>query len=973
MQSNYSFQNQPSNYNANLNVNQLQSQNRTTSKNPHDNLLVSDANDGSPNGQLISAENHLTATGASFNPTTSSSNQFQNNQQFIRSYNPNINNQQVGYSASKYGTNSQEGALQISNFAPANSLDNCNTSRLISPNSQQFQNLQGNDGKINASSHRNITAHVIVPPVSRVSNHDAVQHQQLPVDARFDNPPSHQLNNFGTKGYGYSDSLQYQNLPGQHSIQNTSHLLHNQSNENYYNNQVHNYSTTPNHINNLNQNNVHNTLVPQFSNNQHFSSNTQQFNQEYNNAYDRLNIVNVNQISNQLQNLAVKPAPLFKSYSFLSNNPPPMDNIYKSSEVLMDIEVEYNNKLKSLASAAKSPFSNAAECFMSCTVNAMPYSLKLLEKTKIPLGLVISPFNKEFEEKHPIPVINPEEIVRCHKCRTYINPWITFVDQGRSWRCNLCFASNELPSFFDWDSSTNQPANRLERPELTHGVIEFIAPQEYMIRPPQPVVLLFIIDVSLQSIKNGMLKAASKIIFDSLSSIPNVDGRTKVGFITVDSSIHFYNLSADLNEPQMLVISDIDDDDPYLPLPMDLLGSLDESRSLIENLLDKFMQGNMFSNTPANKNCLGKALKFGYKLLNSLGGKMVVLQSTLPNINEGSLKTREDSKLYGTAKEAQLLLPATQFYKSLALDCSRSQICIDLFIFNGEYNDIATLSSCAKHTGGVVFYYPYFTFENSLDVIKFSSEFKSFLSDSIGLEAVLRVRGSRGIQMTAYHGSFFLRSADLIQLPNVNTTNAFTVEMTLDENLTGGMACFQTALLHTSSSGVERSLSATLEDAREALIFRLIDIMSGYKRNCTSQGQTMQLLLPESLNSLPLFTLGILKSVFLREAKNINSDFRSYMLLHNYVSSIETNVVNIVPKFWCLSNIAVSQIGEVSENGEVKFPELLNLSADRLDKQGFNLLENGFNIFLWIGSGINHEMCQLLLNSDYSNLKNGKV
>lgn len=36
------------------------------------------------------------------------------------------------------------------------------------------------------------------------------------------------------------------------------------------------------------------------------------------------------------------------------------------------------------------------------------------------------------------------------------------------------------------------------------------------------------------------------------------DARTKVGFLTFDSTIHFYNLQEGLSQPQMLVVSDID-------------------------------------------------------------------------------------------------------------------------------------------------------------------------------------------------------------------------------------------------------------------------------------------------------------------------------------------------------------------------------------------------------------------------------
>ena len=41
--------------------------------------------------------------------------------------------------------------------------------------------------------------------------------------------------------------------------------------------------------------------------------------------------------------------------------------------------------------------------------------------------------------------------------------------------------------------------------------------------------------------------------------------RTQVGFVTFDSSYHFYNLKSSLSEPQMLCVPDLEE--PFLPLP----------------------------------------------------------------------------------------------------------------------------------------------------------------------------------------------------------------------------------------------------------------------------------------------------------------------------------------------------------------------------------------------------------------------
>lgn len=73
------------------------------------------------------------------------------------------------------------------------------------------------------------------------------------------------------------------------------------------------------------------------------------------------------------------------------------------------------------------------------------------------------------------------------------------------------------------------------------------------------------------------------------------------------------------------------------------------------------------------------------------GGRVTVFQACLPNSGPGSLTTREDPS-QRAGKEAPHLNPATDFYKRLALDCSGQQIAVDLFLVNGQYSDLATLS-----------------------------------------------------------------------------------------------------------------------------------------------------------------------------------------------------------------------------------------------------------------------------------------
>ncbi len=66
-----------------------------------------------------------------------------------------------------------------------------------------------------------------------------------------------------------------------------------------------------------------------------------------------------------------------------------------------------------------------------------------------------------------------------------------------------------------------------------------------------------------------------------------------------------------------------------------------------------------------------------------------------------------------------------------------------------------------------------------------------------------------------------------------------------------------------ANKAVERSITSKLEDAREAVSNKVIDILTTYKNTMTSSGggASAQLSLCENLKFLPLLTLGILKHV----------------------------------------------------------------------------------------------------------------
>ena len=68
-----------------------------------------------------------------------------------------------------------------------------------------------------------------------------------------------------------------------------------------------------------------------------------------------------------------------------------------------------------------------------------------------------------------------------------------------------------------------------------------------------------------------------------------------------------------------------------------------------------------------------------------------------------------------------------------------------------------------------------------------------------------------------------------------------------------------------ANKAVERSLSHKLEDARDAVTNKLIEIMTAYKGSMTAggAGASAQLSISENMKMLPVLVLGLLKNVII--------------------------------------------------------------------------------------------------------------
>ncbi|XP_078222830.1 protein transport protein Sec24B isoform X11 [Callithrix jacchus] len=623
-----------------------------------------------------------------------------------------------------------------------------------------------------------------------------------------------------------------------------------------------------------------------------------------------------------------------------------------------------------------------------CTLTNIPQTQALLNKAKLPLGLLLHPFR----DLTQLPVITSNTIVRCRSCRTYINPFVSFIDQRR-WKCNLCYRVNDVPEEFMYNPLTRSYGEPHKRPEVQNSTVEFIASSDYMLRPPQPAVYLFVLDVSHNAVEAGYMTILCQSLLENLDKLPG-DSRTRIGFMTFDSTIHFYNLQEGLSQPQMLIVSDIDD--VFLPTPDSLLVNLYESKELIKDLLNALP--NMFTNTRETHSALGPALQAAFKLMSPTGGRVSVFQTQLPSLGAGLLQSREDPNQRSSTKVVQHLGPATDFYKKLALDCSGQQTAVDLFLLSSQYSDLASLACMSKYSAGCIYYYPSFhSTHNPSQAEKLQKDLKRYLTRKIGFEAVMRIRCTKGLSMHTFHGNFFVRSTDLLSLANINPDAGFAVQLSIEESLTDtSLVCFQTALLYTSSKGerrirvhtlclpvvnsladvyagvdvqaaicllanmaVDRSISSSLSDARDALVNAIVDSLSAYG-STVSNLQHSALMAPSSLKLFPLYVLALLKQKAFRTGTSTRLDDRVYAMCQIKSQPLVHLMKMIHPNLYRIDRL--TDEGAIHVNDRiVPQPPLQKLSAEKLTREGAFLMDCGSVFYIWVGKGCDNNFIENVL------------
>ncbi|TIA91120.1 hypothetical protein E3P99_01227 [Wallemia hederae] len=660
---------------------------------------------------------------------------------------------------------------------------------------------------------------------------------------------------------------------------------------------------------------------------------------------------------------------------------------------------------------------------------AIPATNDLARSCQLPLGMLIDPFSDRPASQ--IPQIDhfansDTGPPRCAVCRAYINPSVKFINGGKHWQCNLCKNSNEVDQdyFSALDPHTYTRLDREHRPELNFGSVDFVLPKSYYALQPSPALgftesayqertrapaqlsRIFLIDVGLQSRQAGLLHTLSLTIKDALYSTSTPLNTPYVGFITYDSTLHFHDLSAERDVPSLMIVPDTDE--PFNPLVNGLIVDVNASK---HNIL-AFLSGlpTMFTDTSSKGSILGSALVAGLDVLREVGGELNIFQSQLPTEGLGAL-TERDPAPGGTAsvteRDRSLYASATTWWSNTAESLTDSGVGVNMFMFPYRYTDVGTLASIAQFTGGESYFYP--KFDPARHALKLRSDLSRITTRSVGYNASVKVRCSKGFHVDQHHGSFLDRNADL-SMGTISADSCLSASIAHDSaSLTKGWGTvaanalqqakeglgqaddevhFQVAVLYTSADGFRKvrvlnvmaklsDVAATvfrhadidagavllykeaalqvfsrgLKSIRDKLVDRSVQVLVAYRKHCAQSNKGGQLILPESYKHLPLLTLGMMKTKCLKGGA-VASDVRSHAIRQVLSGSPYKLLQAMYPRVHPL------------HRGPEGVSEFIRASYKRFELDGAYLIHNGELAIIWLGRQVDKQVVKEIWNVD---------
>ncbi|KAF0034268.1 hypothetical protein F2P81_014334 [Scophthalmus maximus] len=517
----------------------------------------------------------------------------------------------------------------------------------------------------------------------------------------------------------------------------------------------------------------------------------------------------------------------------------------------------------------------------------------------------------------PLPVCKePECVSGCSGCGASMCAAMGWQDCGQRFYCPFCGKLGEVPwqHYQPTYGAEGARVDKDKRPELSMGSYEILGSQK-----GEPAALLLAIDVSASALRGGHLEFVTEQIHSLLTSLNRQDGDApsdvRVGLMTYDGRIHLYDLSPALSRPHMLVITETDD--LQLPVREGLLVSLRDCMDSIDSVLRLIPQ---FSAECDDSGGVPAELpvKAALAILQALScpGKLLIFH-TASLMEMGHANSPSSSGFFGSSKPKSIFQPSEPAV-SLAQECVRQGCGVHLFVLSQQDVGGAWPGHIPYLTGGALHTYGHL--QGELDKERFSADLKRTVETDTCYKAELRIFVSSDLRVSGCYGLF---------LPGPSP--ALVALATLDRRTT---------------LAVELSHTRGLDETR---------------------GAAIQLVLPQYLRALPVYTNSLRKSEVL--LPGLRSSIHRRLQQRCQVLGMDTpgTAAHFYP---LLLPLPLSV-----ENSEPPNPEqALRCCAVSLEPRGLYLVHTPLTLLLWVGTRVPAStLVELFNTSCFSSLPSGET
>lgn len=648
----------------------------------------------------------------------------------------------------------------------------------------------------------------------------------------------------------------------------------------------------------------------------------------------------------------------------------------------------------------------ASPRFLRTTMASPPVNAAMQQECVMPFAFLTTPFAHPegcSRSEQAVPVVRSVEDnpVRCETCRGYVNPGVTWLENGASWECNLCKHVNTVPDYYYSSlDGTGLRMDRMTRPELSYGSVDFQVSGDYCIRPVQEPVYIFAIDISAKAVQSGATFASLQSVESCIKRMTSdalaraAHAFTKVGIFTYNRMIQFFSVDLESKSEEGKVKMHVADAwDPICAIPPSqwikgvvqdgheiqvLLQRLPELIATEQNVDDSGYATASMSRGSMKGSCTGAAMKSACDALTGLGGKVVVLSPNGPNIGHPQYSRKEEMGYYPGPYELKLYCDAETYatlvsddkdiearaaFAELGKEASAQCLSYDFLLLDASNKndlDTAVLSDLCDATGGS-FHRLVGSISDEENVLRLERQLWHCIERYQGADAIVKVRSSPGLSLDRFLGGKGIVNFDKdLELGGVDEDTTFGGLLSFDTLLASGgggkikddeKVYLQVAVLYTDrymrrmvrvhNLGLKASSSHTTVfrycdldvlahtmmsmAAERALKTRLIkpakeggprgfiselsrDILHAYRVHCSPNSPRGQLILPDSLKLLPLYSLGLLKHPSLMDnadlkgkAPYVRGMERAYELrrirnlaLRPFINSIYPRLINLL-------------------------------------------------------------------------------